>query len=126
MQMDVLRCKTPEMVRKEMTVHLLVYNLIRALMAQAATELKDQPRKISFKAAQETIQEFHVLLLQAEVTLLPGMVKGMVQIASEHVVGNRPGRNEPRAVKRRPKPYIRLQHSRSEARRRVMYQRGKS
>ena len=126
MKMDVLRCKTPEMVRKEITVHLLVYNLIRTLMAQAATELRKQAREISFKAAQETIQEFHVLLLQAEVSLLPKLVKHMVQIASEHIVGNRPGRSEPRAVKRRPKPHKRLQHSRAEARRLTMYQRSKA
>ncbi|PJR07254.1 IS4 family transposase, partial [Sinorhizobium meliloti] len=102
MKMDVLRCKTPEMVRKEISVHLLVYNLIRSLMARAATELKNRPRKISFKAAQETMQEFHVLLIQAGTVLLSKMVKYMVKIASEHVVGNRPGRHEPRAVKRRP------------------------
>ena len=75
MKMDVLRCKTPEMVRKDITVHLLVYNLIRTLMAQAATELKKQAREMSFKAAQETIQEFHVLLLQAEISLLPKLIK---------------------------------------------------
>ena len=95
MEMDVLRYKTPQMVRKEITVHLLVYNLIRALMARSATELKHQPREVSFKAAQETIHEFHVLLLQTETALLPGMVKYMAQIASEHVVGNRPGRSVP-------------------------------
>ena len=126
MKMDVLRCKTPEMVRKEITVHLLVYNLLRALMARAATELKSRPREISFKAAQETMQEFHVLLLQAGVALLPGMMKYMVRIASEHVVGNRPSRHEPRAVKRQPKPYKRPQHSRAEARRLTMYQRIKA
>lgn len=126
MKMDVLRCKTPEMVRKEITVHLLVYNLIRTLMAQAATELRKQAREMSFKAAQETIQEFHVLLLQAEISLLPKLVKHMVQIVSEHIVGNRPGRSEPRAVKRRPKPHKRLQHSRAEARRLTVYQRSKA
>ena len=64
--MDILRCKTPEMVRKEIDVHLLVYNLIRALMARSAVRLKNKPREISFKAAQECLQEFHVLLLQSE------------------------------------------------------------
>lgn len=123
MKMDVLRCKTPEMVRKEITVHLLVYNLIRALMARAATELKNRPREISFKAGQESIQEFHVLLLQAEPALLPRVVQYMVRIATEHVVGNRSGRSEPRAIKRRPKPYKRLQHSRPKARKLKVYQR---
>ena len=105
MKMDILRCKTPEMVRKEITVHLLVYNLIRALMAQAATELKKQAREMSFKAAQEVMQEFHVLLLQADISSLPKLVRQMIKIVSEHIVGNRPGRSEPRAVKRRPKPH---------------------
>ena len=126
MKMGVLRCKTPEMVRKEITVHLLVYNLVRTLMARAAKDLKNHPREVSFKAAQETMQEFHVLLLQAKAALLTRMVKHMVQIVSEHIVGNRPGRSEPRAVKRRPKPYKRLQHSRAEARRLTMYQRVKA
>ena len=126
MKMDVLRCKTPEMVRKEIHVHLLVYNLIRALMARAALQVKNQPREISFKAAQETLQEFHVLLLQAETILLSRLTEYMILIAGEHIVGNRPGRTEPRAVKRRPKPYKRLQHSRAQARRLKVYQRQKA
>lgn len=126
MKMDVLRCKSPEMVRKEIDVHLLVYNLIRALMAQAAKRLDGQPREVSFKAAQETLQEFHVLLLMAEAALLSKLVEYMVVIASQHIVGNRPGRSEPRAAKRRPKPHKRLQHSRAQARRLKIYQRGKA
>jgi|TARA_B100001059_G_scaffold230267_1_gene264241 hypothetical protein len=126
MKMDILRCKTPEMVRKEISVHLLVYNLIRALMARAAVELKNSPRKLSFKAAQETIQEFHVLLLLGRYYKLDQLVESMIMIAAEHKVGNRPGRQEPRAVKRRPKPYKRLQHSRTQARKLKEYQRGKA
>ena len=90
MKMDVLRCKPPEMVRKEIHVHLLVYNLIRALMARAALQIKNQPREISFKAAQETLQEFHVLLLQAGAGLLSKVTEYMILIAGEHVVGDRP------------------------------------
>ena len=120
----MLRCKPPEMVRKEIHVHLLVYNLIRALMARAALQIKNQPREISFKAAQETLQEFHVLLLQAGAGLLSKVTEYMILIAGEHVVGDRPGRSEPRAVKRRPKSYKRLQHSRTQARRLKVYQRG--
>lgn len=123
MKMDVLRCKTPEMVRKEINVHLLVYNLIRALMTQSAVELKNRPRQISFKAAQEVLQEFHVVLLQSKEKVLADVVTHMIAIPGEHVVGNRLGRREPRAVKKRPKPYARLQHSRPQARRLKMYQR---
>ncbi len=126
MHMDILRCKTPEMVRKEIDVHLLVYNLIRALMAQSAVELKNKPREISFKAAQETLQAFHVLLIQTEAEVLVSLVEHMLMITGEHRVGNRPGRHEPRAVKRRPKPYKRLQHSRVQARRLSEYQREKA
>lgn len=123
MKMDVLRCKTPEMVRKEINVHLLVYNLIRALMTQSAVELKNRPRQISFKAAQEVLQEFHVVLLQSKGEVLADVVTHLIAIPGEHVVGNRPGRREPRAVKKRPKPYARLQHSRPQARRLKMYRR---
>ena len=38
MQMDILRCKTPELVRKEIWTHILAYNLIRTIIAQAATK----------------------------------------------------------------------------------------
>ena len=58
MHMDILRCKTPEMVRKEIDVHLLVYNLIRALMAPSAVRLKNKPQEISFKAAKNAFRCF--------------------------------------------------------------------
>ena len=51
MKMDVLRCKSPEMVRKEIWAHLLAYNLLRTVMAVAAAQSEVEPRKISFKAA---------------------------------------------------------------------------
>ena len=126
MHMDILRCKTPAMVRKEIDVHLLVYNLIRALMARSAVRLKSKPRKISFKAAQECMQEFHVLLLQWDTCQLQRLVEYMIAITGAHKVGHRPGRQEPRAIKRRPKPYKRLQHSRVQARRLKEYQREKA
>ena len=55
MQMDVLRCKTPELVRKEIWTHILAYNLIRTIMAQAATKHGIDPRSISFKGAIQTL-----------------------------------------------------------------------
>jgi hypothetical protein len=56
--MDVLRCMSPDMVRKEIWAHLLAYNLIRTVMAQAAHENDLQPRDISFKGAQQTLAAF--------------------------------------------------------------------
>ena len=58
MQMDILRCKTPEMVHKEIWTHLLAYNLLRTVMAVAAHENDIEPRKISFKGAKQALTAF--------------------------------------------------------------------
>jgi len=122
MKMDMLRCKSPEMVRKEISVNLLVYNLIRAIMGKAAEHTGKAPREISFKAAQDTLVAFHQTLLGAASEWLEKQVVNMLEIISQHIVGNRPGRSEPRAVKRRPKPHKRLQHLRAKARTLQQYQ----
>ena len=122
MKMDMLRCKSPEMVRKEISVNLLVYNVIRALMGKTAEHIGKTPREISFKAAQETLVSFQQTLLGASGNWLEEKIANMLEIIGQHVVGNRPGRSEPRAVKRRPKPHKRLQHPRTQARRLKQYQ----
>ena len=67
LQMDVLRCKTPELVRKEIWTHILAYNLIRTIIAQAATKHGIEPRSISFKGAVQTLEAFQpVIALQGE------------------------------------------------------------
>jgi hypothetical protein len=108
MKMDILRCKTPTMVRKEIWAHLLAYNLIRQVMAQAAAAHKITPRQLSFAGAVQTLNEFRTLLLQASVTDLPELTRCILAAIAHHRVGNRPGRCEPRKVKRRPKNYSRL------------------
>ncbi len=80
------------------------------------------PREASFKAAHNTLQDFHILLLQATEGIIYTLSDVIADIIGEHIVGNRPGRKEPRAKKRRPKPTPRLQHSRKQARRLKMYQ----
>ena len=62
MQMDILRCKTPELVRKEIWTHVLAYNLIRTIMAQAAAKHDIEPRTISFKGALQTLEAFQPLI----------------------------------------------------------------
>ena len=62
MQMDILRCKTPELVRKEIWTHILAYNLIRTIIAQAATKHGIEPRTISFKGAIQTLEAFQPLI----------------------------------------------------------------
>lgn len=105
LQMDVLRAKTPEMVRKENWAHLLAYNLVRKGMAQAAEAFQLKPWKISFKAALPTLRAFALPLLTCARRTLPDLIEEMLLTIARHQTGNRPGRVEPRALKRRPKPY---------------------
>jgi hypothetical protein len=115
MKMDILRCKTPEMVEKESWVYLLAYNLLRTVMAVAASASEVEPRKISFKGAKQTLTAFAPKLEAARPEQRAGLVEAMLKAVAYHRVGNRPGRWEPRARKRRPKPTKRLNQPRHEA-----------
>jgi len=108
MQMDILRCKTPEMVHKEIWAHLLAYNLLRTVMAVAANESHVEPREISFKGAKQVVTAFAPKLEAAQPEQRVGLVAAMLNAVAYHRVGDRPGRWEPRARKRRPKPGKRL------------------
>ena len=112
MKMDILRCKSPEMVRKEIWAHLLAYNLLRTVMALAAAENKVEPRQISFKGAKQALSAFAPKLEAAAPQERAALVEAMIKAVGYHRVGNRPGRWEPRARKRRPKPTKRLNQPR--------------
>jgi Transposase DDE domain len=112
MKMDILRCKSPEMVEKEIWTHLLAYNLLRTVMAVAAAENKVEPRKISFKGAKQALRAFAPKLEAARPQQRVGLVEAMLKAVGYHRVGGRPGRWEPRARKRRPKPTKRLNQPR--------------
>jgi Transposase DDE domain len=114
--MDILRCKTPEMVRKEVWAHLLAYNLIRALMAEAAQEVGGTPRDLSFKGTLQTMKEFAERLLHARGQTRQELYSWLLLAIGAHQVNNRPDRIEPRARKRRPKQYPRLMQPRRVAR----------
>ena len=120
MKMDILRCKTPEMVRKEIWAHLLAYNLVRKVMAQAAEAHQLTPRQISFAGAMQTLNEFRTHLLQASADELFDLTGHILAAIARHRVGNRPGRCEPRKVKRRPKGYSRLLVPRAQERAKLM------
>ena len=115
LQMDVLRCKTPAMVRKEISVHFMAYNLIRAVMAQAAMRKGISPRTLSFKGTIQTLNAFQPKIAFGDDDKLPAFFEALLNAVAGHRVGNRPGRSEPRAVKRRPKPYPRLTIPRAKA-----------
>jgi hypothetical protein len=108
MQMDILRCKTPDMVHKEIWAHLLAYNLLRTIMAVAANENDIEPRKVSFKGAKQALTAFAPKIEAARPEDRGSLIDAMLTTIAYHRVGNRPGRWEPRARKRRPKPAARL------------------
>jgi Transposase DDE domain len=115
MKMEILRCKTPAMVHKEIWTHLLAYNLLRTVMAVAASENAVEPRTISFKGAKQALMAFAPKLEAARPEQRAGLVDAMLKAVAYHRVGNRPGRWEPRARKRRPKPGARLMQPRRDA-----------
>ena len=112
MKMAILRCKTPEMVEKEIWVHLLAYNLLRTVMAVAASANGVEPREISFKGAKQALTAFAPKLEAARPRQRARLVDAMLKAVAYHRVGDRPGRWEPRARKRRPKPTKRLNQPR--------------
>ena len=116
MGMDILRCKTPEMVRKEMWTCLLAYNLIRQTMLQSAQEAGVSPRTLSFTAAVQTIGASWLVMVLGDDTLSSRLVDAALAALAVHVVGHRPGRVEPRAIKRRPKEHALLTKPRAQAR----------
>ncbi len=112
MGMETLSCKTPEMSEKEIGIYFLAYNLIRLLMAQSALLADLIPRQLSFK---HTVQLWLAWCQQGrEVDH-----EMLFVLIAQQTIGNRPGRIEPRAVKRRPKPFPLLMKPREQARAQV-------
>ena len=114
--METLSCKTPEMAIKEFWVYMLAYNLIRLLMAQSALLADCLPRALSFK---HTTQLWLCFRRCGVPSYADEQVAVLMQLIAERRVGKRPGRIEPRAVKRRPKPMPLLTEPRRMARARV-------
>ena len=112
--MDILSCQTPQMNEKQLWVHLLAYNVIRLLMAQAACNASVDPRSLSFKHTVQLWMEWGSRGLSA--TKDGGLLFTLI---AQCRVGHRPGRIEPRMRKRRPKPYPWLKVPRAQARRQV-------
>ncbi len=110
MGMDILRCLTPAMVNKEILMHLIAYNSVRLLMVDAAKAVQLAPRRISFKASIQALRQWEPLLNQKglkehERRRLMSLLRDAIAAT---VLTQRPGRREPRCLKRRPKPYALL------------------
>lgn len=110
MGMDILRCRTPAMVEKEILMHLIAYNTIRLLMFDAAKRAKQSPRRVSFKASVQALRQWEPLLNRSEIKEHERrrLMVALREVIAATIVNPRPGRQEPRCVKRRPKPFALL------------------
>jgi hypothetical protein len=114
MGMDVLRCKTPEMVEKEVVMHFIAYNCIRMLMYEAAEEKGMDPNRLSFKGTIQALRQWEPHLNYARISKRKRaqVISRLYDAIAENEVPFRPDRSEPRCVKRRPKPYQLLSKAR--------------
>lgn len=112
MQMEHLRCKSPQMVRKEIHCHLIGYNLVRAAMLASALKFKLCPSRLSFTGAKQALEEF-AATLRLDGGRRDEQWDNLLKTISELIVGDRPGRCEPRVLKRRPKQYKLMQRPRN-------------
>ena len=117
MGMDILSCKTPCMIEKEIWTYILVYNLVRQLIARAGAAHNIEPRHISFTGS---LGAFLVFCPIFDAERSPEMrrkyYEALLSMIASYRIGNRPGRREPKVVKRRPKAYPYLKTTRVEAR----------
>jgi hypothetical protein len=118
--MDVLRCQSPAMVRKEIWTCLLAYNLIRKTILESAKQSGLSPRQISFTAAMQKVAASWAAVLLLSEASLALLVEIDLEYLARHRVGHRPNRAEPRKVKRRPKPHKLLTEPRDTARARLL------
>ena len=115
MGMELLRCKSPAMARKELTMHLIGYNLVRALMREAADKNEQiDLMRISFKGALCALRQFAVPLAWCAKRRRKLLWQLLLLSITQLLVPKRPGRQEPRALKRRPKNYPRLTQPRDQ------------
>jgi hypothetical protein len=104
MRMDVLRCKSPDMVQKEILMHMIAHNLIRLLMQEASLVWCVPLQRISFKGALDTFREYLTAMgCSRNKRRARGVYAKLIAAIATDQVPERPGRREPRAVKRRPK-----------------------
>ena len=115
MGMEMLRCKTPEMVQKEIAVHLLAYNIIRGNLAQAAVLHNKIPRQLSFRSAVQLVCQAAKQLVVLTGKRLAHALLALAKAMASTSIGLQKRKNQPRAIKRRPKPFPLLTVPRHEA-----------
>lgn len=118
---DILRCQTPDMVRKELWTALLAYNLIRQTMLESALAAECSPRELSFTHALQTIAASWCVVIALSTEGQIRLIKVQLAGLAEQRIGRRPDRVEPRKIKRRPKPHKLLTKPREEAREELLH-----
>jgi hypothetical protein len=117
--LDHVRCKSPDMVRRELWVTILAYNLIRKVIATAAAMHDRQPRQIGFTGACQSILSSWMLLSTGAVRDQRSLWTSTLEHIAANEVANRPGRIEPRVLKRRRHRYPLMRRPRHELRKRL-------
>lgn len=118
MGMDILRCQTPEMIRKEILMHFIAYNCIRRLMCEAAKEVDLKVRIVSFKGSVQALRNWAPHLNQAKISRAERfrLISDLYEAMTNSPITQRPGRSEPRCLKRRKKNYQLMTSPRHEMR----------
>ena len=115
MGMEVLRCKSPQMVHKELEMFFIAYNLLRCLMAQAGVANDVALDRMSFKGTVDSLRQFSLAIAQARTKKKQNqLILQLLEVIARDEVPDRPDRIEPRALKRRPKPFALLKKPRDQ------------
>lgn len=113
LKMEMIAAKTPEMVQKDIYMHLLAYNLLRTLMWQSAQATQMSPLRLSLQQTRQQFNHFRPQFAMATNPQRRQFYTTLLEVVSTLLVPLRPNRVEPRVVKRRPKPFPRMQQPRS-------------
>jgi putative transposase len=115
LKINHIACKSPAMVRRALWAAFLGYNVVRRVLKEAAQAHGLCPRQLSFAGAVQILEAFRTLLMNCPEERKAELLCRVLAAVATHKVGDRPGRCEPRRVKRRPK-YPLLNKPRAEAR----------
>jgi hypothetical protein len=105
MGMELLRCQSPEMAQKELLAYLVAYNLIRCLMAEVVAMAGVEMDRLSFKGAVDAVRQYTTMAQNQSAKKRRQLWNQLLSLIALDLVPLRPGRQEPRAIKRRPKAY---------------------
>src|SRR5665647_387311 len=116
MGMEMLRCKTPDMVKREIAINLLAYNIIRGNLAQAGSLHEKIPRQLSFRSAVQLVIQAAKQIVGLKGNRLISALRELLKAMASTAIGKQKRKSQPRAVKRRPKPFPLLTVPRNEVR----------